>query len=205
MINLSTRRKKERFKELEFKLNKMKKYIRTISNYPIKGVQFRDITTILKNSDNFSELINQMTEPWKNEQIDAILSVESRGFIMAGAIAYNLKTAFIPLRKPDKLPADTYSVSYTMEYGTTEMHIHQDALDGHTNLLIIDDLLATGGTTMAAIELIKKFKNKNIIGAGFMINLPELNGEQKLKGIGVKIHSLMNFWFYKNKYKYLEL
>ena len=193
MINLSTRRKKERFKELEFKLNKMKKYIRTISNYPIKGVQFRDITTILKNSDNFSELINQMTEPWKNEQIDAILSVESRGFIMAGAIAYNLKTAFIPLRKPDKLPADTYSVSYTMEYGTTEMHIHQDALDGHTNLLIIDDLLATGGTTMAAIELIKKFKNKNIIGAGFMINLPELNGEQKLKGIGVKIHSLMNF------------
>ena len=193
MINLSTRRKKERFKELEFKLNKMKKYIRTISNYPIKGVQFRDITTILKNSDNFSELINQMTEPWKNEKIDAILSVESRGFIMAGAIAYNLKTAFIPLRKPDKLPADTYSVSYTMEYGTTEMHIHQDALDGHTNLLIIDDLLATGGTTMAAIELIKKFKNKNIIGAGFMINLPELNGEQKLKGIGVKIHSLMNF------------
>ena len=193
MINLSTRRKKERFKELEFKLNKMKKYIRTISNYPIKGVQFRDITTILKNSDNFSELINQMTEPWKNEKIDAILSVESRGFIMAGAIAYNLKTAFIPLRKPDKLPADTYSISYTMEYGTTEMHIHQDALDGHTNLLIIDDLLATGGTTMAAIELIKKFKNKNIIGAGFMINLPELNGEQKLKGIGVKIHSLMNF------------
>jgi len=193
LINLSTRRKKERFKELEFKLNKMKKYIRTISNYPIKGVQFRDITTILKNSDNFSELINQMTEPWKNEKIDAILSVESRGFIMAGAIAYNLKTAFIPLRKPDKLPADTYSVSYTMEYGTTEMHIHQDALDGHTNLLIIDDLLATGGTTMAAIELIKKFKNKNIIGAGFMINLPELNGEQKLKGIGVKIHSLMNF------------
>ena len=117
----------------------MKKYIRTISNYPIKGVQFRDITTILKNSDNFSELINQMTEPLKNEKIDAILSVESRGFIMAGAIAYNLKTAFIPLRKPDKLPADTYSVSYTMEYGTTEMHIHQDALDGHTNLLIIDD------------------------------------------------------------------
>jgi len=193
LINLSTRRKKERFKELEFKLNKMKKYIRTISNYPIKGVQFRDITTILKNSDNFSELINQMTEPWKNEKIDAILSVESRGFIMAGAIAYNLKTAFIPLRKPDKLPADTYNVSYTMEYGITEMHIHKDALDGHTNLLIIDDLLATGGTAMAAVELIKNFKNKNIIGAGFIINLPELKGEQKLKEIGVRIHSLMNF------------
>ena len=171
----------------------MNKYIRTIPDYTIKGVQFRDITTILKNSNNFSELINQMTEPWKKERIDAILSIESRGFIMAGAIAYNLKTAFIPLRKPDKLPADTYNVSYTMEYGITGMHIHKDALDGHTNLLIIDDLLATGGTVMAAVELIKKFKNKNIIGAGFIINLPELKGEQKLKEIGVRFHSLMNF------------
>ena len=171
----------------------MKKYIRTIPDYPIKGVQFRDITTILKNSNNFSELINQMTEPWKKERIDAILSIESRGFIMAGAIAYNLKTAFIPLRKPDKLPADTYNVSYTMEYGITGMHIRKDALDGHTNLLIIDDLLATGGTVMAAVELIKKFKNKNIIGSVFIINLPELKGEQKLKEIGVRFHSLMNF------------
>ncbi|MQG06512.1 MAG: adenine phosphoribosyltransferase [SAR202 cluster bacterium] len=171
----------------------MKKYIRTIPDYPIKGVQFKDITTILKNSDHFSELIDQMTKPWEKEKIDAILSIESRGFIMAGAIAYNLKTAFIPLRKPDKLPAETYSVSYTLEYGTTEMHIHKDALDGHTNLLIIDDLLATGGTIMAAIDLIKKFNNKKIVGAGFMINLPELKGEQKLKEVGVKMHSLMNF------------
>jgi len=171
----------------------MKKYIRTIPDYPIKGVQFKDITTILKNSDQFSELIDQMTEPWKKEKIDAILSIESRGFIMAGAIAYNLKSAFIPLRKPNKLPAETYSVSYSLEYGTTEMHIHKDALDGHTNLLIIDDLLATGGTVMAAIDLIKKFNNKKIVGAGFMINLPELKGEQKLKEVGVKMHSLMNF------------
>ena len=171
----------------------MKKYIRTIPDYPIKGVQFKDITTILKNSDHFSELIDQMTEPWKKEKIDAILSIESRGFIMAGAIAYNLKSAFIPLRKPNKLPAETYSVSYSLEYGTTEMHIHKDALDGHTNLLIIDDLLATGGTIMAAIDLIKKFNNKKIVGAGFMINLPELKGEQKLKEVGVKMHSLMNF------------
>ena len=171
----------------------MKKYIRTIPDYPIKGVQFKDITTVLKNAEHFSELIDLMTEPWKKEKIDAILSIESRGFIMAGAMAYNLKTAFIPLRKPDKLPAKTYSVSYTLEYGTTEMHIHKDALDGHTNLLIIDDLLATGGTIMAAIDLIKKFKNNKIVGAGFMINLPELKGEQKLKEVDVKMHSLMNF------------
>ena len=154
----------------------IKKNIRTIPDYPVKGVQFKDITTIIKNADYFSELINQMTDPWKNEKIDAILSIESRGFILAGAMAYNLKTAFIPLRKPNKLPSETYNVSYTLEYGTTDMHIHKDALDGHKNLLIVDDLLATGGTILAAIELINKFDNKNIIGAGFMINLPELKG-----------------------------
>ena len=171
----------------------MKEHIRTILDFPIKGIKYRDITTLLKDPDLFSELIDKMTEPWSDKNIDAVLSIESRGFIMAGAIAYKIDAAFIPLRKPDKLPGDTYKVSYTLEYGSTEMHIHKDALDGHTNLLIIDDLLATGGTVMAAVELIKKFKNKNIIGAGFIINLPELKGEQKLKEIGVRFHSLMNF------------
>ena len=171
----------------------IKKNIRTIPDYPVKGVQFKDITTIIKNADYFSELINQMTAPWKNEKIDAILSIESRGFILAGAMAYNLKTAFIPLRKPNKLPADTYNVSYTLEYGTTDMHIHKDALDGHKNLLIVDDLLATGGTILAAIELINKFDNKNIIGAGFMINLPELKGYRKLENLGIRSHYLMDF------------
>ena len=113
---------------------------------------------------------------------------------MAGAIAYNIGAAFIPLRKPDKLPGETYKVSYTLEYGSTEMHIHKDALDNHLNLLIIDDLLATGGTALAALELIEKFENKNIIGSGFIINLPDLGGEKKLKNKGIKIHSLMEFW-----------
>ena len=171
----------------------MKEYVRTILDYPVKGIQFRDITTLLKNSKHFSKLIDQMTDPWKNESIDAILSIESRGFIMAGAIAYNLNTAFVPLRKPDKLPGETYKVNYTLEYGVTEMHIHTDALDGLTNVLIIDDLLATGGTALAAIKLINKFENKNIVGAGFIINLPDLKGEQKLKSKGIKIHSLMEF------------
>ena len=112
---------------------------------------------------------------------------------MAGAIAYNLKTAFVPLRKPDKLPGDTYKVSYTLEYGATEMHVHKDALNNHVNVLIIDDLLATGGTALAAIDLINKFKNKNIVGAGFIINLPDLKGEKKLISKGIKIHSLMEF------------
>jgi len=125
--------------------------------------------------------------------IDAVLSIESRGFIMAGAIAYHIGAAFIPLRKPDKLPGETFKVSYTLEYGSTEMHIHKDALDNHKNLLIIDDLLATGGTALAAIDLIDMFEDKNIIGAGFIINLPELKGDKKLQERGVKIHSLMDF------------
>ena len=171
----------------------MKEFVRTVLDYPVKGVQFRDITTLLQNSSHFKQIIDEMTEPWIGEKIDAILSIESRGFIMAGAIAYNLDTAFVPLRKPDKLPGETYKVSYTLEYGTTEMYVHRDALDDHTNVLIIDDLLATGGTALAAIELINNFENKKIVGAGFIINLPELKGDQKLISKGIKIHSLMEF------------
>ncbi len=171
----------------------MKEHVRTILDYPVKGIKFRDITTLLQDSKHFKNVIDLMTDPWRDSKIDAILSIESRGFIMAGAIAYKLDTAFIPLRKPDKLPGETYKVSYTLEYGSTEMHIHKDALDNHTNLLIIDDLLATGGTALAAIELINRFKNKNIIGAGFIINLPDLKGEKKLLDKKIRIHSLMEF------------
>jgi len=171
----------------------MKEFVRTILDYPVKGVQFRDITTLLQNSSHFKQVIDEMTEPWIGEKIDAILSIESRGFIMAGAIAYNLDTAFVPLRKPDKLPGETFKVSYTLEYGSTEMHVHKDALDNLQNVLIIDDLLATGGTALAAIELIEKFENKKIVGAGFIINLPELKGDKKLRDRGIKIHSLMEF------------
>ena len=171
----------------------MKEFVRTILDYPVKGIQFRDITTLLQNSKHFRKVIDQMTEPWKNEKIDAIISIESRGFIMAGAIAYKLNTAFVPFRKPDKLPGETYKISYTLEYGSTEMHVHKDALIEHTNLLIIDDLLATGGTAIAAIQLINNFENKNIVGAGFIINLPDLKGDQKLIKRGIKIHSLMEF------------
>ena len=171
----------------------MKEYVRTILDYPVKGIQFRDITTLLQNAGHFKQVIDEMTTPWINKKIDAVLSIESRGFIMAGAIAYKLNSAFIPFRKPDKLPGETYKVAYTLEYGSTEMHVHKDALDGHTNLLIIDDLLATGGTALAAIDLVNMFNNKNIIGAGFIINLPELKGDQKLIDKGINIHSLMEF------------
>ena len=171
----------------------MKEFVRTILDYPVKGIQFRDITTLLQDAGHFKQVVDEMTEPWKDTPIDAVLSIESRGFIMAGAIAYNINAAFVPLRKPDKLPGETFKVSYTLEYGSTEMHIHKDALDNHKNWLIIDDLLATGGTALAAVDLIEMFDNKNIVGAGFIINLPDLNGDQKLKERGIKIHSLMDF------------
>ena len=171
----------------------MKEYVRTILDYPVKGIEFRDITTLLQNAVHFKQVIDEMTNPWVNQKIDAVLSIESRGFIMAGAMAYNLGTAFIPLRKPDKLPGETFKVSYTLEYGSTEMHIHKDALDKHKNLLIIDDLLATGGTALASVDLVNKFESKNIVGAGFIINLPDLKGDKRLEEKGIKIHSLMDF------------
>jgi adenine phosphoribosyltransferase len=171
----------------------MKEFVRTILDYPVKGIEFRDITTLLQDANLFRDVINQMTEPWIDTQIDAVLSIESRGFIMAGAIAYKLNSAFIPFRKPDKLPGETFKVSYTLEYGSTEMHVHKDALDNHKNLLIVDDLLATGGTALAAVDLVDMFENKNIVGAGFIINLPNLKGDQKLNDRGIKIHSLMDF------------
>ena len=171
----------------------MKEYVRTIPNYPIPGIQFRDITPLLQDSKLFAQVVDEMSDPWRNMNIDAVLSIEARGFIMAGAIAYKLDAAFIPLRKPDKLPGDTHFVSFELEYGKTEMHIHKDALDAHKRLLIIDDLLATGGTALAAVELIEKFENKVLLGAGFIIDLPELGGAERLAEKKIAIHSLMEF------------
>ena len=171
----------------------LKYSIRTIPDYPIDGVQFRDITTVLQNASLFKRMIEGMTKQWEKIPIDAILSIESRGFIMAGALAFNLNAAFVPLRKPQKLPFHTYNVSYELEYGATDMHIHKDALDDHQNLLIVDDLLATGGTVIAALDLIKKFEAKNVVGAGFLVNLPALGGLEKLENLGIKSKYLVEF------------
>ena len=175
------------------KTEDLKNSVRAIPDYPKPGINFRDITTVLSDKRLFQFMINQMCIPWEDQSVDAVLGIESRGFIMGSAIAYKLNAAFVPLRKPDKLPYKTFSAAYDLEYGSTEMHIHTDALDAHKDLLIIDDLLATGGTALAAVELINKFKDKNIVGAGFIINLPELNGDKKLIEKGIEVHSLMEF------------
>ena len=169
--------------------NPMKEFVRTIVDYPVKGIQFRDITTLLQNAGHFKQVIDEMTNPWKELDIDAVLSIESRGFIMAGAIAYNIGAAFIPFRKPDKLPGDTYKVSYDLEYGSTEMHVHKDALDNHKNLLIIDDLLATGGTASAAIQLLQK-TGTNVSAFLTLIELSNLKGRDRIK---VQTESLLSF------------
>ena len=159
----------------------MKEFVRTILDYPVKGIQFRDITTLLQDAGHFKQVVDDMTTPWKNKKIDAVLSIESRGFIMAGAIAYFLNAAFIPLRKPHKLPFETYKVSYDLEYGSTEMHIHTDALEGHNDLLIIDDILATGGTALAALELIENFKK--LVKEKTGKNFPQDVNEQLIEAI----------------------
>ena len=171
----------------------MKEYVKTVPDYPIPGIQFRDITPLLQDSGLFSKVVDEMSNPWEQMDVDAVLSIEARGFIMAGAIAYKLGAAFIPLRKPDKLPGETFSVSFELEYGKTEMHIHKDALDRHERLLIIDDLLATGGTALAAVDLVEKFENKMLLGAGFIIDLPALGGAERLAERNIAIHTLMEF------------
>ena len=139
----------------------MKEYVRTILDYPVKGIEFRDITTLLQNAGHFKKVIDEMTKPWINYSIDAVLSIESRGFIMAGAIAYKLNAAFIPFRKPNKLPGETFKVSYTLEYGSTEMHVHKDALDGHINLLKIGNKLGDVTVGLLTDKAILSYK-KNL-------------------------------------------
>ena len=153
----------------------MKEHIRTIYDFPIKGIKYRDITTLLKNPKLFSSLIDQMTEPWKEKSIDAVLSIESRGFIMAGAIAYKLNAAFVPLRKPGKLPSDKLSVAYELEYGSGQLEIHKDAIAKGQKVFLVDDILATGGTLAAAASLVKS-SGGDLVGAGVVIELTELNG-----------------------------
>ena len=171
----------------------LKNSVRSIANYPKAGINYRDITTVLSDKNLFRYMVDEMSVPWVDHSIDAVLGIESRGFIMGAAIAYKLDAAFVPLRKPNKLPHKTFSVDYELEYGSTQMHIHIDALDNFTNVIIIDDLLATGGTALAAIKLVKKFHNKNIIGTGFFIDLPDLGGNDILRREGVEVNALIEF------------
>jgi adenine phosphoribosyltransferase len=162
-------------------MESIKRSIRTVADFPKKGILFYDITTLLKDGKKFKSVIDKLSSRFKNKNVEAVISVESRGFIIGSAIAYSLGVGMVPVRKKGKLPYKTYSASYTLEYGKDSLEIHQDAIKPNSRVLIVDDLLATGGTTSAVIELVKKLRGK-IVGIVFLIELSFLKGKEKLKG-----------------------
>lgn len=168
----------------------LKKIIREVPNFPKKGVNFYDITTLLKDADGLKKTLDLMAEKYKGKKIDTVIGMESRGFIFASPLAYQLGAGFVPARKPNKLPAVKESVSYDLEYGQDALEIHQDAIGPGNKVLIVDDLLATGGTAKATVDLIEKLKGE-IVALSFLIELTFLNGREKLSGYDV--HSFLKY------------
>ena len=170
----------------------LKDYIRSIPNYPKKGILFRDITTLIKDEKAFKETIDQILEKSKKFKIDKIAAIESRGFVFASAVAYILKKPFIMLRKKNKLPAETFSTEFELEYGTATIEVHKDSIRKNDNVLIIDDLIATGGTAEAAAKLVSISGGK-VSGFIFVINLFDLGGCEKLKKQNHLVENLIEF------------
>ncbi len=173
-------------------MNKIKNAIRTIPNFPIDGIMFRDVTTLYSNSEAMKEVIKLTCDYWKNKGLTSIAGIEARGFITGSIIANYLSLPFVPIRKKGKLPYETLSQDYELEYGKATIEIHSDALNRKDNVLIVDDLVATGGTALASIELIKKL-GANIKGCTFIIDLPELKGREKIEEIGIEVQTLCSF------------
>ena len=170
----------------------LKDYIRSIPDYPKKGVLFRDITTLIKDENAFAETIKQIVERSKKYNFTKIAAIESRGFVFASAVSYILKKPFIMLRKKNKLPAEVHSVDFELEYGTATIEVHKDSINENDSVLIIDDLIATGGTAEAAAKLVEKSRGK-VAGFLFVINLFDLNGIKRLSDKGYKSVSLLDF------------
>ena len=169
-----------------------KKLIRTIPDYPKPGIMFRDVTTLMGDAKGFRKAIKAMAKPFEDEDIDAVAGIEARGFILGGAVAAHLGTGFVPIRKKGKLPGKTIGQDYTLEYGVDVIEIHEDAIKDGERILIVDDLIATGGTAEAAVKLIRRTKGV-VVGATFIIDLPELGGVKRLKGLNVESHALVAF------------
>ena len=170
----------------------LKDYIRSIPDYPKKGILFRDITTLIKDADAFEECINQIIDRSKNYKIDKIAAIESRGFVFASAVSYLLKKPFIMLRKKNKLPGDVHSVDFELEYGTATIEVHKDSINRDDSVLIIDDLIATGGTAEAAAKLIE-ISNGKVAAFLFVINLFDLKGSDNLIKSGYGVENLIEF------------
>ena len=172
-------------------VDNVKAKIRDVQDFPKKGILFRDITTAIKDSETLKVIIDYLCEQFRDVKIDYIAGIESRGFIFGMPMAYKMNAGFVPVRKPNKLPAETISQEYQLEYGTDKIEIHKDAFGPGDNVLVVDDLFATGGTAEAACKLVKK-TGANLVGIGFLIELEDLKGREKLKDCG-KIVSMLKY------------
>jgi adenine phosphoribosyltransferase len=170
----------------------LKSIIRTIPDYPKPGIQFRDITTLLGDARSFRRAVDELVQPYAGRKIDQIAGMEARGFILGGAVAHQLSAGFIPIRKKGKLPHTTVSVAYSLEYGIDEMEMHQDAVRPGEKVLLVDDLIATGGTAEGAVKLLRQM-GADVVAACFVIDLPDLGGAQKIRDLGVPVRALVTF------------
>jgi adenine phosphoribosyltransferase len=167
-------------------------YIRTIPDFPHEGIMFRDVTTLFADPRGFRMAIDQLLHPYAGQPIDRVVGLEARGFILGGAIAHQLSVGFVPIRKKGKLPAKCIEQAYTLEYGEAIVEIHDDALKPGERVLIVDDLLATGGTAEAGIKLVERL-GAEVTGCAFVIDLPELGGRAKLEALGMDVHALCSY------------
>ena len=166
--------------------------IRTIPDYPKPGIMFRDITTLLGDAKAFRRAIDELVQPWAGTKIDKIAGIEARGFILGGAMAHQLSAGFVPIRKKGKLPHKKVTIGYSLEYGIDEMEMHVDAVTPGEKVILVDDLIATGGTAEAAVKLLKQIE-ADVIAACFVIDLPDLGGAKKIEALGVPVRTLLEF------------
>ena len=170
----------------------LKESIRSIPDYPKPGIVFRDITTLLSDPRAFRRAVDALVHPFAGGRIDQVAGIEARGFILGGAVAHQLSSGFVPVRKKGKLPHKTVSIAYTLEYGTDELEIHVDAVKPGDRVLLVDDLIATGGTAIAAVNLLRRI-GAEVVAACFVIDLPEIGGAAKLRDLDVPVRTLMEF------------
>ncbi|MEM1150465.1 MAG: adenine phosphoribosyltransferase [Pseudomonadota bacterium] len=170
----------------------LKSKIRTIPDYPKPGIMFRDVSTLMGDAQAFREAIKALATPFEDAQIAKVAGIDARGFILGGAMAVRLGAGFLPLRKPGKLPFDTFSETYDHEYGTDSLHMHVDGVDAGERVLLVDDLIATGGTAEAGLKLLRH-GGADVVAASFLVDLPDLGGAARLRGHGVNVHALLAF------------
>jgi adenine phosphoribosyltransferase len=170
----------------------LKDAIRTIPDYPKKGIMFRDITTLLADARAFRRAIDELVQPYAGSKVSKVAGIEARGFILGGAVAHQMSAGFIPIRKKGKLPHETVSIAYSLEYGVDQMEMHKDAVARGEKVVLVDDLIATGGTAEAACRLLTQM-GAEIVAACFIVDLPELGGARKIEKLGVPVRALMQF------------